>query len=129
MVSGWSSWDARPCSCGLTSTCKAALGTALNSTLCLMIGVAGQWPQLKTSGFKQEEPMQSQKFDPKVFQLGYVALGTPDIERAKQHYLQNLGMTEVAQGDDGSVYLSVGYNHQGCSTLSTESHMQQFSSS
>ncbi len=55
--------------------------------------------------------MQSQKFDPKVFQLGYVALGTPDIERAKQHYLQNLGMTEVAQGDDGSVYLSVGYNH------------------
>ena len=50
--------------------------------------------------------MQSQKFDPKVFQLGYVALGTPDIERAKQHYLQNLGMTEVAQGDDGSVYLS-----------------------
>jgi len=55
--------------------------------------------------------MQSKKFDPKVFQLGYVALGTPDIERAKQHYLQNLGMTEVALGDDGSVYLSVGYNH------------------
>ncbi len=55
--------------------------------------------------------MQSKKFDPKVFQLGYVALGTSDIERAKQHYLQNLGMTEVARGDDGSVYLSVGYNH------------------
>ena len=52
-----------------------------------------------------------EKFDPKVFQLGYVALGTPDIQRAKDHYLKNLGMTEVAQGDDGSVYLSLGYNH------------------
>src|SRR5271165_2202748 len=51
------------------------------------------------------------KFDPKVFQLGYVALGTPDIERTKEHYLKNLGMTEVARGDDGSAYLSVGYNH------------------
>ncbi|MBV8103187.1 MAG: VOC family protein, partial [Hyphomicrobiales bacterium] len=51
------------------------------------------------------------KFDPKVFQLGYVALGTPDTERAKQHYLQNLGMTEVARDGDGSVYLSIGYNH------------------
>src|SRR5271157_2822942 len=50
-------------------------------------------------------------FDPKVFQLGYVALGTPDTQRAKDHYLKNLGMTEVAQGDDGSVYLSLGYNH------------------
>src|SRR5208283_5580820 len=57
-----------------------------------------------------EETMQ-EKFDPKVFQLGYVALGTPDIQRAKDHYLKNLGMTEVAQGDDGSVYLSLGYNH------------------
>ena len=52
-----------------------------------------------------------EKFDPKVFQLGYVALGTPDIQRTKDHYLQNLGMTEVARGDDGSVYLSIGYNH------------------
>ena len=51
------------------------------------------------------------KFDPKVFQLGYVALATPDIQRTKDHYLQNLGMTEVARGDDGSVYLSIGYNH------------------
>ena len=51
------------------------------------------------------------KFDPKVFQLGYVALGTPDIQRTKDHYLQNLGMTEVARGGDGSVYLSIGYNH------------------
>lgn len=51
------------------------------------------------------------KFDPKVFQLGYVALGSPDIERTKEHYLQNLGMTEMARGDDGSAYLSIGYNH------------------
>jgi catechol 2,3-dioxygenase-like lactoylglutathione lyase family enzyme len=51
------------------------------------------------------------KFDPKVFQLGYVALGTPDAERTKDHYLETIGMTEVAGGDDGSVYLSVGYNH------------------
>jgi catechol-2,3-dioxygenase len=55
--------------------------------------------------------MMQEKFDPKVFQLGYVALATPDIQRTKDHYLQNLGMTEVARGDDGSVYLSIGYNH------------------
>jgi catechol-2,3-dioxygenase len=51
------------------------------------------------------------KFDPKVFQLGYIALGTPDIMRTRDHYLQNLGMTEVARADDGSIYLSIGYNH------------------
>jgi catechol 2,3-dioxygenase-like lactoylglutathione lyase family enzyme len=51
------------------------------------------------------------KFDPKVFQLGYVALGTPDIARTKDHYLQTMGMTEVARGDDGAVYLSIGFNH------------------
>jgi catechol 2,3-dioxygenase-like lactoylglutathione lyase family enzyme len=51
------------------------------------------------------------KFDPKVFQLGYVTLATPDIERTKQHYLGNLGMTEVARDGDGSVYLSIGYSH------------------
>ena len=28
------------------------------------------------------------KFDPKVFQLGYVALGTPDIDPTKDHYLR-----------------------------------------
>jgi len=55
--------------------------------------------------------MMQSKFDPKGFQLGYVALATPDIQRTKDHYLQNLGMTEVARGDDGSVYLSIGYNH------------------
>ena len=51
------------------------------------------------------------KFDPKVLQLGYVALGTPDIEPTKHHYLQIMGMTEVERGADGSVYLSIGYNH------------------
>ena len=51
------------------------------------------------------------KFDPKVFQLGYLALGTPDIDRTKDHYLKILGMTEVSRGDDGSVYLSIAYNH------------------
>jgi catechol-2,3-dioxygenase len=55
--------------------------------------------------------MMQKKFDPKVFQLGYVALATPDIQRTKDHYLHNLGMTEVARGDDGSVYLSIGFNH------------------
>jgi catechol 2,3-dioxygenase-like lactoylglutathione lyase family enzyme len=51
------------------------------------------------------------KFDPKVFQLGYVALGSPDVARTQDHYLRIMGMTEVARGDDGSVYLSIGYNH------------------
>src|SRR5256714_7653740 len=52
-----------------------------------------------------------QKFDPKVFQLGYVALETADIERTKDHYLETIGMTQTAKGDDGSVFLSIGYNH------------------
>jgi catechol 2,3-dioxygenase-like lactoylglutathione lyase family enzyme len=51
------------------------------------------------------------KFDPKVFQLGYVALETADIERTKDHYLQTIGMTETARGDDGAAYLSIGYNN------------------
>ena len=32
------------------------------------------------------------KFDPKVFQLGYVALATPDLARAKDHYLDTIGL-------------------------------------
>ena len=51
------------------------------------------------------------KFDPKVFQLGYVALESADLERTKDHYLATLGMTETVKGDDGSVYLSIGHNH------------------
>jgi catechol-2,3-dioxygenase len=52
-----------------------------------------------------------EKFDPKVFELGYVALETADIERTKNHYLETVGMTQTAKGDDGSVFLSIGYNH------------------
>ena len=50
------------------------------------------------------------KFDPKVFQLGYVALETPEFEKTKAHYLETIGMTETAKGDNGSAYLSIGYN-------------------
>jgi len=51
------------------------------------------------------------KFDPKVFRLGYVALATADIERTREHYLESIGMTQTAKGDDGSVFLSLGYDH------------------
>ncbi|GGO24210.1 oxidoreductase [Gemmobacter aquaticus] len=51
------------------------------------------------------------KFDPKVFQLGYVALEAPDLEETRDHYIENLGMTELARGDDGAVYLSIGHYH------------------
>ena len=51
------------------------------------------------------------KFDPKVFQLGYVALETADVERTKDHYLETLGMSETAKGEDGSVYLTIGHSH------------------
>ena len=53
----------------------------------------------------------TQKFDPKVFQLGYVALAAPNLAKTRDHYLNNLGMTEIARGDDGAHYLSVGYSH------------------
>lgn len=53
----------------------------------------------------------TRKFDPKVFQLGYVALESADIERSKDHYLETLGMTETGKGDGGSVFLSIGYEH------------------
>jgi len=51
------------------------------------------------------------KFDPRVFQLGYVALATADVERTKDHYLEAIGMVQTASGNDGSVFLSVGYDH------------------
>ncbi len=51
------------------------------------------------------------KFDPKVFQLGYVALGTADLERTRAHYVETLGLTETARDSDGSAYLSIGFNH------------------
>jgi len=50
------------------------------------------------------------KFDPKVFQLGYVALATPDLARAKDHYLETIGLIETEEAR-GEVYLSVGYEH------------------
>jgi catechol-2,3-dioxygenase len=50
------------------------------------------------------------KFDPKVFQLGYVALATPDLARATDHYLETIGLTETEEAR-GEVYLSVGYEH------------------
>jgi len=50
------------------------------------------------------------KFDPKVFRLGYVALATADIERTKEHYLETIGLTETTKGDDGSLFLSLGYD-------------------
>src|ERR1700722_7392490 len=50
------------------------------------------------------------KFDPKVFRLGYVALATADIERTKEHYLEAIGLTQTARGDDGSLFLSLGYD-------------------
>jgi catechol-2,3-dioxygenase len=51
------------------------------------------------------------KFDPKVFQLGYVGLGCPDIQRTLSHYVHNIGMTDIGKGREGEVYLSVGYEH------------------
>src|SRR5260370_6148205 len=50
------------------------------------------------------------KFDPKVFRLGYVALATADIERTKEHYLEAIGLKSTGKGDDGSVFLSLGYD-------------------
>ena len=50
------------------------------------------------------------QFDPKVFQLGYVALATPDLARAKDHYLETIGLTETEEAR-GELYLSVGYEH------------------
>ena len=50
------------------------------------------------------------KFDPKVFQLGFVALQTTEFARTKDHYVGTIGMTQTATGDDGAAYLSLGYN-------------------
>jgi catechol 2,3-dioxygenase-like lactoylglutathione lyase family enzyme len=51
------------------------------------------------------------KFDPKVFRLGYVALATANVERTREHYLETIGLTQTGKGDDGSVFLSLGYDH------------------
>jgi catechol-2,3-dioxygenase len=51
------------------------------------------------------------KFDPKVFQLGYIAIESADIEKTKDHYAETIGMTETDVGHDGERYLSIGYDH------------------
>ena len=48
---------------------------------------------------------------PKVFQLGFVALGVSDFERTRDYYVDTFGTTEVDREKDGTVYLSVGYHH------------------
>ncbi|KGJ08956.1 glyoxalase/bleomycin resistance/extradiol dioxygenase family protein [Paracoccus versutus] len=49
-------------------------------------------------------------YAPKVFQLGYVGVDTPDLARALDYYGETVGMTETDRGD-GASYLSVGYEH------------------
>ncbi|MBB4230586.1 hypothetical protein [Rhizobium mongolense] len=46
-----------------------------------------------------------------MFQLGCIALETPDILCAKDHYAETIGMSETATGHDGERYLSIGYEH------------------
>jgi len=48
---------------------------------------------------------------PKVFQLGYVALGVGDFEKTRDYYLETLGSTEIDTDQDGAAYLSIGYCH------------------
>ncbi len=50
-------------------------------------------------------------FAPKVFQLGYIAMGVTDFGRSKAHFAETIGMTETDVGHDGESYLSVGYEH------------------
>jgi catechol-2,3-dioxygenase len=48
---------------------------------------------------------------PKVFQLGYVAVGTKNFDQTREYYLETLGTTELDRGDDGCSYLSIGFGH------------------
>jgi catechol-2,3-dioxygenase len=48
---------------------------------------------------------------PKVFQLGYIALGVKDFAKTRDYYVETLGTTEVDKEKDGTVYLSVGHSH------------------
>lgn len=48
---------------------------------------------------------------PKVFQLGYVAMGVADLARARDYYVDTMGTNEVETGEDGTAYLSIGYSH------------------
>lgn len=49
----------------------------------------------------------TRRFDPMVFELGYVALETADFAATREHYLEKIGMTETAR-DGGVAYLSIG---------------------
>ena len=53
----------------------------------------------------------TKRFEPKVFQLGYVGLQCADFEQSRDHYLGLIGLTETAKGDGGESYLSVGFEH------------------
>jgi catechol 2,3-dioxygenase-like lactoylglutathione lyase family enzyme len=59
----------------------------------------------------QGDEEMAKTFDPKVFQLGYVALQCADLEKTRDHYLNMIGMTETAKGDGRESFLSVGYEH------------------
>jgi catechol 2,3-dioxygenase-like lactoylglutathione lyase family enzyme len=48
---------------------------------------------------------------PKVFQLGYVAMGVADFAKARDYYVETLGTTEVDTDGEGNAYLSVGCSH------------------
>lgn len=48
---------------------------------------------------------------PKVFQLGYVATNCADFAKTRDYYVDVVGATEVDKGEDGTVYLSLGYTH------------------
>lgn len=50
-------------------------------------------------------------FNPKVLQLGYVSLFTPDLARAQDHYAEGIGLAVTDKGPEGELYLSVGYDH------------------
>lgn len=50
-------------------------------------------------------------FNPRVFQMGYVAMGTTDFGASRAHFEETIGMTETAVGHDGELYLSIGYEH------------------
>lgn len=53
----------------------------------------------------------SRNFDPKVFGLGYIALGVPDLARTAAHYRETMGLTETDTDQRDTVYLSVGADH------------------
>lgn len=48
---------------------------------------------------------------PKVFELGYVAIGVKDFSRTRDYYTETMGTTLVDTDEDGNSYLSIGYGH------------------